>query len=115
MYGTFSTWIGDPAKNRAWELLCDAKQAFDRQIDSLSPAERDAAARQLASCEASDWFWWPGDYNPSDSVKSFDALYRRNLANLYALLRLPTPDILSEPLSRGAAHSDSSGAMRRVS
>ena len=117
VYGTFSTWIGDPAKNRAWGLLCTAKQAYDRQLASgnLSQAERAAAGRQLASCEASDWFWWPGDYNPSESVKSFDELYRRNLANLYSLLKLPAPEILREPLSRGAAQSDSSGAMRRVS
>ncbi len=117
VYGTFSTWIGDPAKNRAWELLCNAKHAYDREIASgnFSDAERNAAARQLASCEASDWFWWPGDYNPSESVKSFDELYRRNLANLYSLLRLPAPEILREPLSRGTTHSDSSGAMRRVS
>ena len=117
VYGTFSTWIGDPAKNRAWELLCSAKQAYDREMANgkLSDDERNAAARQLASCEASDWFWWPGDYNPSDSVKSFDELYRRNLANLYSLLQLPVPEILRESLSRGAVHSDSSGAMRRVS
>ena len=117
VYGTFSTWIGDAAKNRAWELLCDAKQAYDRQLatGTLSDAERAAAERQLASCEASDWFWWPGDYNPSESVKSFDWLYRHNLANLYRLLQLPVPDILHHTLSKGAAHSNSSGAMRRVS
>ena len=117
VYGTFSTWIGDRAKNRAWELLCSAKQAYDRRLSSgyLSEAERDAATRQLASCEASDWFWWPGEYNPSESVKSFDELYRRNLANLYHLLQLPAPEILQQPLSVGAAHSDLSGAMRRVS
>ena len=117
VYGTFSTWIGDAAKNRAWELLCTAKRAYDRQIvgGTLSDAERAAAERQLASCEASDWFWWPGDYNPSESVKSFDRLYRHNLANLYRLLHLPVPDVLQHTLSRGSAHSDSSGAMRRVS
>ena len=117
VYGTFSTWIGDPAKNRAWDLLCDAKQAFDRQFASgtLSDAQRIAAERQLASCEASDWFWWPGDYNPSDSVKSFDQLYRQNIANLYRLLQLPVPDVVQQPLSAGAVHSETSGAMRRVS
>ncbi len=117
VYGTFSTWIGDPAKNHAWALLCSAKQAYDRELagGNLSDDERNAAARQLASCEASDWFWWPGDYNPSESVKSFDELYRRNLANLYSLLKLPAPEILREPLSWGAAQSDLSGAMRRVS
>src|SRR5262249_46341271 len=29
VHGSFSTWIGSPDKNRAWDLLCAAKQAFD--------------------------------------------------------------------------------------
>ena len=32
VYGTFSTWIGDPDKNRAWDLLGDAKKAFDAAV-----------------------------------------------------------------------------------
>ncbi len=115
VYGTFSTWIGGRAKNRAWDLLCAAKQVYDRHVGELADADRAAAARQLASCEASDWFWWPGDYNPSASVKSFDELYRRNLANLYVLLRQPIPENLSHPLSKGSTQTDLSGAMRRVS
>jgi alpha-amylase/alpha-mannosidase (GH57 family) len=115
VYGTFSTWIGEPAKNRAWDLLCAAKHIYDRHHAALSDRERDVAARQLASCEASDWFWWPGDYNPSESVKSFDELYRRNLANLYVLLKQPVPENLSYPLSEGSTQADLSGAMRRVS
>lgn len=117
VYGTFSTWIGDAAKNRAWQLLCAAKQAFDGRITSgiLTDSQRRAAERQLASCEASDWFWWPGDYNPSESVKSFDLLYRQNLANLYRLLQLPVPTVLDDPLSTGVERAELSGAMRRVS
>ena len=117
VYGTFSTWIGDAAKNRAWELLYAAKRAYDNRIDSdqLNESQRRAAERQLASCEASDWFWWPGDYNPSESVKSFDLLYRHNLANLYRLLQLAVPSELDHPLSMGAVHTELSGAMRRVS
>ncbi len=115
VYGTFSTWIGERAKNRAWELLCTAKQAYDLHVGALAEGERPAAERQMASCEASDWFWWPGDYNPSASVKSFDDLYRRNLANLYVLLKQPVPENLSHPLSEGTTQSDISGAMRRVS
>src|SRR4029077_6096842 len=26
VHGTLATWMGDPAKNRAWDLLCDAKE-----------------------------------------------------------------------------------------
>jgi alpha-amylase/alpha-mannosidase (GH57 family) len=78
VYGNFSTWIGSHDKNRAWDLLCTAKQSYDMVMSSgrLSAAEQDAANKQLCSCESSDWFWWFGDYNPSNSVASFDRLFR---------------------------------------
>ncbi|OGT02033.1 MAG: glycoside hydrolase [Gallionellales bacterium RIFCSPLOWO2_02_58_13] len=116
VYGNFSTWIGSPDKNRAWDLLCVAKQSFDMVISSgrLSQSEQDAAEKQLCSCESSDWFWWFGDYNPSHSVASFDRLFRHNLTELYRLLQLPPPSSLSEPISRGGGHPESGGAMRRA-
>ncbi|MBA3903917.1 MAG: glycoside hydrolase [Rhodocyclaceae bacterium] len=117
VYGTMSTWIGDPDKNRAWDLLCAAKQAFDIVMDSgrLDPAARQAAEAQLAVCEGSDWFWWFGDYNPRDAVESFDALFRANLAHLYRLLRLPEPPQLAVPLSHGGGTAEAGGTMRRAS
>jgi alpha-amylase/alpha-mannosidase (GH57 family) len=118
VYGSFSTWIGSHDKNRAWDLLCAAKGSFDLVIGSgrLSEDEKAAATKQLASCESSDWFWWFGDYNPSQSVASFDRLFRLNLSSLYQVLKLPVPAILSEPISRGGNIAvDAGGAMRRAS
>ena len=117
VYGNFSTWIGSPDKNRAWDLLCVAKQSFDMVMSSgrLSQAEQEAAERQLCSCASSDWFWWFGDYNPSRSVSSFDRLFRHNLTELYRLLKLPPPLNLSEPISQGSGSPVSGGAMRRAS
>jgi len=117
VYGTFSTWIGSPDKNRAWDLLCMAKQNYDMVMASgrLSEAERQAAEKQLASCESSDWFWWFGDYNPSTAVESFDRLYRHNLMQLYHLLKLPVPAMLNNPISQGGGAPESGGAMRRSS
>ncbi|MFZ5524368.1 MAG: glycoside hydrolase [Pseudomonadota bacterium] len=117
VYGDFSTWIGSKDKNRAWDLLCVAKQSFDMVMSSgrLSPAEQVAAEKQLFSCESSDWFWWFGDYNPSHSVASFDRLFRHNLSELYRLLKLPPPMNLSEPVSQGGGHPEAGGAMRRAS
>ncbi|MEK8088449.1 glycoside hydrolase family 57 protein [Thermithiobacillus plumbiphilus] len=114
VYGTFSTWIGSPDKNRAWELLCDAKSAFDAVIarGELNPAQLTPALHQLAICEGSDWFWWFGDYNPDDTVRDFDALYRANLANLYRLIKLPVPRVLEDTISVGAGHPASGGVMR---
>jgi len=117
VYGTFSTWIGAPDKNRAWDLLCMAKQSYDMVMASgrLSADERQVAERQLCSCESSDWFWWFGDYNPSHAVESFDRLYRHNLTELYRLLKLPIPANLSVPLSHGGGKAEAGGTMRRGS
>lgn len=117
VYGTFSTWIGDQEKNCAWDMLCAAKNCFDRvmQSDRLSETEKIAASRQLASCESSDWFWWFGDYNPAHSVASFDHLFRQNLGNLYHLLKLPIPPAVLQPISKGVEQTEISGTMRRSS
>lgn len=116
VYGNFSTWIGSHDKNRAWDLLCTAKQSFDMVMSSgrLSEAEQKAANKQLCSCESSDWFWWFGDYNPSNSVASFDRLFRHNLTELYHLLKLPPPMNLFEPVSQGGGNPEAGGAMRRA-
>ena len=117
VYGNFSTWIGSRDKNRAWDLLCVAKQSFDMVMSSgrLSPDEQEAAEKQLCCCESSDWFWWFGDYNPAHSVASFDRLFRHNLTELYRLLRLSPPLSLSEQVSQGSGHPEAGGAMRRAS
>lgn len=116
VYGTLSTWIGSPEKNHAWDLLVAAKNGYDMVMAGgwLSPPEQSAAARQLADCEGSDWFWWFGDYNPAHTVVSFDRLFRENLANLYRLLKLPVPAALEHPVSHGGAGAvEAAGAMRR--
>jgi alpha-amylase/alpha-mannosidase (GH57 family) len=115
VYGTFSTWIGEPAKNRAWEILCEAKRAFDRVVveGSLSDEEQLAAERQLGICEGSDWCWWFSDDNPAESVQAFDALYRRHLANLYRILEEAAPATLAEPIAQGGGKPEAGGVMKR--
>jgi alpha-amylase/alpha-mannosidase (GH57 family) len=116
VHGTLATWMGDPAKNRAWDLLCEAKIAFDGIMASggLDAAQRAAAERQLGLCESSDWFWWFGDYNPADAVSQFDSLYRRQLVALYRLLGLPPPESLAQPISVGRGSPEHGGVMRRA-
>jgi alpha-amylase/alpha-mannosidase (GH57 family) len=117
VYGTFSTWIGSPDKNHAWDLLCAAKLKYDMvmAVGRLSVEEQQAAERQLSSCESSDWFWWFGDYNPSHAVASFDRLYRHNLMHLYQLLKLEIPENLNLPISQGGGTAEAGGTMRRGS
>jgi alpha-amylase/alpha-mannosidase (GH57 family) len=114
VHGTLATWIGDPAKNRAWDLLCDAKEAYDRVTPQMDPPQRAAALRQLALCESSDWFWWFGDYNPADAVSQFDRLYRRQLVTLYRRLNLAPPGELALPIASGSGTPEHGGVMRRA-
>ena len=117
VYGNLATWIGSHDKNLGWDLLCSAKNSFDSAIAGgrLNDREIELATRQLADCEASDWCWWFGDYNPAESVMAFDKLYRDKLAHLYALLKLPAPAELDVPVSQGRMDSEATNAMRRAS
>jgi len=116
VHGTLATWMGDAAKNRAWDLLCDAKDAYDRVMLTMTdPAQRAQCGRQLALCESSDWFWWFGDYNPAEAVMQFDRLYRRQLVTLYRRLNLVPPGELALPISAGGGMAEHGGVMRRAS
>jgi alpha-amylase/alpha-mannosidase (GH57 family) len=115
VHGTLATWIGDAAKNRAWDLLCDAKEAYDRMMREMTDAaQRAGVDRQLALCESSDWFWWFGDYNPADAVSQFDRLYRRQLLALYRRLELSPPGVLALPIATGSGQPEHGGVMRRA-
>jgi alpha-amylase/alpha-mannosidase (GH57 family) len=117
VHGSLATWIGEEAKNRAWDLLCEAKLAFDRIVPTLTEAQQRVAGRQLALCESSDWFWWFGDYNPAEAVSQFDQLYRKQLETLYRRLGLTPPPQLAQPIAAGSAASaaEYGGVMRRAS
>jgi alpha-amylase/alpha-mannosidase (GH57 family) len=114
VYGTLSTWMGEADKNRGWDLLCAAKRAFDAVMaqGTLGEAELARAEHQLAACEASDWFWWFGDYNPAAAVRDFDELFRHQLTSLYRVLRLDPPAELDVPISAGRGAPAAGGVMR---
>ena len=115
VYGTFSTWIGDRDKNRAWDMLGDAKVAYDRAVEvkHFSSEQLQELARQLAICEGSDWFWWFGDYNPGVTVSEFERLFRRQLTHLYQMLGEPAPDYLAKVFAVGSGDPRLSGTMIR--
>jgi alpha-amylase/alpha-mannosidase (GH57 family) len=116
VHGTLATWMGDAAKNFAWDLLCEAKRACDEVLaaGTLEAQASAAVTRQLALCESSDWFWWFGDYNPAEAVSQFDQLFRRQLQNLYQLLGRAAPEALSRPISVGSGAMENGGVMRRA-
>jgi alpha-amylase/alpha-mannosidase (GH57 family) len=113
VYGTFSTWIGEADKNRAWDILVDAKRACDAVLAEgrLDESARARIEQQLAVCEGSDWFWWFGDRNPAGTVRDFERLYRLHLANLYQLLGRESPQYLSQRLSFGGGAPALGGVM----
>ena len=112
VFGTFSTWVGDIDKNRAWNILCDVKRVYDELIDKIEPADRIRAERQLAACEGSDWFWWFGAYNPAKTVSDFEQLFRTHVRNLYHILGLEPPHSLSQALSEGTGSPELGGVIR---
>lgn len=116
VYGSFSTWIGQKDKNRAWDLLIQAKAAYDKVIASgvLDECTATLATRQLAIAEGSDWFWWFGDHNPAASVSDFDKLFRTQLRELYRILGQTVPAELEIPVSAGGnAQTANAGTMVR--
>ena len=115
VYGTFSTWIGDPDKNRGWEMLGDAKTVYDRVVASgrLNAKQISKAEKQLATCEGSDWFWWFGDYNPGATVSDFEGLYRQQLKELYKMLGEKPPQYLSQVFAHGSGDPALGGVMKR--
>jgi len=113
VYGTFTTWIGDRDKNRAWEMLGQAKRDYDRAMANraFSTQRIEDLEKQLAICEGSDWFWWFGDYNPGVTVSDFERLFRSQLSYLYDLLEEPKPESLTQVLAVGSGDPSLGGVM----
>ncbi len=59
--GSFSRWVGHPAKNAAWERLSLARQ-------ECGPSE------EIFVAEGSDWFWWFGE-DDAAGLAEFAALF----------------------------------------
>ena len=115
VYGTFSTWIGGEDKNRGWDMLVEAKRAYDCAVScgNFSEEKQQQLSRQLAVCEGSDWFWWFGDYNPSEAVSDFERLYRLQLTTLYQMLGKEPPEYLAHSFTHGGGDPAAGGVMRQ--
>ncbi len=106
----FDVWIGHAEDVRAWELLRDARDAFERAKKSqvhggISRLDEATFVGQrvydaVLAAEGSDWCWWFGPEHGSANDAEFDALYRRHLTEIYNALGEPAPAALSLPIKR---------------
>ena len=112
--GNFRTWIGAPAKNRAWDLLERVRETLAEGLagaPALSPPEilrggapgPAVAKAALFAAEASDWFWWFGGDHTSAHDAVFDALFRAHLVTACRALGRPVPPELEQPVERRLA------------
>jgi hypothetical protein len=106
----FDVWIGHAEDVRAWELLRDARDTFERAkkksvVGGLSTLDESTFQGQrvydaVLAAEGSDWCWWFGPEHGSANDAEFDALYRRHLTEIYNALGEPAPAALSLPIKR---------------
>ena len=100
--GTFRTWLGDPVKNKAWDLLTAARQAVSRPMSELLSADP-GLAELVMRAEASDWWWWFGEGHSTNFDGDFDALFRAHLKAIWLALGLPVPEQLNKSVYTLAA------------
>ena len=106
----FDVWIGHAEDVRAWELLRDAREAFERArkrgvlTKSTGLGEwtfqGQRAYEAVLAAEGSDWCWWYGPEHASANDAEFDALYRKHLTEIYDALGEPPPVALAHPIKR---------------
>ncbi|MGA3294449.1 MAG: glycoside hydrolase family 57 protein [Candidatus Acidiferrales bacterium] len=118
----FDVWIGHGEDVRAWELLRDAREAYEAAARRAAPAHgsskrsKSKAASALSefaldgpgkraydallAAEGSDWCWWYGPEHGSANDAEFDALYRKHLTEIYNALGEQPPEALAHPIKR---------------
>ncbi len=75
--GDLSTWSGEPEEDQAWETLAAARPIVSAAGD---PA---AALDAIYAAQGSDWFWWYGTDQDSNTDDIFDWLFKAHLVGAY--------------------------------
>jgi alpha-amylase/alpha-mannosidase (GH57 family) len=110
----FDVWIGDAEDVRAWDLLRDARQVYERASGQvMAPGAKIDKAEKIAleqrlhrayegvlAAEGSDWCWWYGPEHHSANDADFDMLYRKHLTEIYNALGEQAPEALAHPINR---------------
>ncbi len=90
--GDLSTWSGEVEEDQAWEELGLARSAVTRAGDPAS------ALDAIYAAEGSDWFWWYGTDQDSNTDDIYDWLFKAHLVGAYEASGTPeadVPDVLS--------------------
>ncbi|MGD1875590.1 MAG: glycoside hydrolase [Mastigocoleus sp.] len=103
--GSFTTWIGDEAKNRAWDYLAQARQVLANHPEATEE-NNPQVWESLYAAEGSDWFWWFGEGHSSNQDAIFDELFRQHLRGIYQALNETVPSYLSRPIEIHEAKSN---------
>jgi alpha-amylase/alpha-mannosidase (GH57 family) len=102
----FDVWIGHREDVRAWDLLRDAREVYERHAerqaggDSIATVRLQRAYEAVLAAEGSDWNWWYGPEHGSVNDAEFDELYRKHLTEIYAALGEQVPDALAHPIKK---------------
>jgi len=104
----FDVWIGHGEDVRAWDLLRDAREVYERALPRSKSAEWEAnckrAYESVLAAEGSDWTWWYGPEHASSNDAEFDALFRKHVTEIYAALGEEAPNVLAHPIKRPPEH-----------
>jgi alpha-amylase/alpha-mannosidase (GH57 family) len=98
IHGNFDTWSGHSEKNRAWELIYQAKRDYKHASEGLPSEVLQKIKFHFLAAECSDWFWWYGDDHSTEFGLEFDKLFREHLISIYGLLNMHAPQDLYIPI-----------------
>lgn len=90
------TWIGEVEENHAWDLLRETRDFLDRV--KATPERHRRAFDALYAAEGSDWFWWFGEDQASDSDAELDDLFRDHLRTVYRVVGRKPPGALDQSI-----------------
>jgi hypothetical protein len=100
--GDLSTWSGEADEDEGWARLAAARQAVTAAGD---PAD---AIEAIYAAQGSDWFWWYGIDQDSNTDDLYDWLFKAHLIGAYrasGVAEADIPEVLSLRLTQPLAVS----------
>lgn len=87
--GDLSTWSGESDEDEGWARLADARNVV---ANAGNPPD---AVEAIYAAQGSDWFWWYGTDQDSNTDDLFDWLFKAHLKGAYQAVDVTPPAILS--------------------